>query len=161
MYSGLHNAWITASVRLTKCQVAQNGPEVEAGSPDVRGEADLSTHRCCSACGFPLAWRQRLVCMPCRFWAKVNKGPSCWLWTSNVTRAGGVRASQSRPPAPYGTFFHFKIRKAHHVAWELAYGPIPAGLEVLHTCDRTLCVRPDLVCAPRPSARWYTYGQHG
>jgi hypothetical protein len=25
----------------------------------------------------------------------------------------------------------------------LTYGPIPAGLEVLHRCDVTLCVRPD------------------
>jgi hypothetical protein len=34
-------------------------------------------------------------------------------------------------------------RKAHHISWELSYGPILAGLEILHTCDTPLCVRPD------------------
>jgi predicted DNA-binding protein (UPF0251 family) len=35
------------------------------------------------------------------------------------------------------------IEKAHRVAWELAYGPIPEGMCVLHRCDRTTCVRPE------------------
>lgn len=33
--------------------------------------------------------------------------------------------------------------QAHRVAWEMAHGPIPLGLEVLHRCDRPWCVRPD------------------
>lgn len=33
--------------------------------------------------------------------------------------------------------------KAHRVAWELAYDPIPNGLLVCHTCDNLACVRPD------------------
>jgi hypothetical protein len=32
---------------------------------------------------------------------------------------------------------------AHHVSWELAYGAIPDGLNVLHQCDVRLCVRPE------------------
>ena len=31
---------------------------------------------------------------------------------------------------------------AHRVSWELHYGPIPAGRQVLHHCDTTQCVRP-------------------
>lgn len=31
--------------------------------------------------------------------------------------------------------------KAPRVRWELAHGPIPDGLWVLHTCDRPVCVR--------------------
>ena len=31
------------------------------------------------------------------------------------------------------------VRNAHRVAWELAYGPVPAGLEVCHTCDNRAC----------------------
>lgn len=36
-----------------------------------------------------------------------------------------------------------RILAAHRASWELAYGPIPAGASVLHTCDTPLCVRPD------------------
>jgi hypothetical protein len=33
--------------------------------------------------------------------------------------------------------------QAHRFAWELANGPIPAGLRVLHRCDTRCCVNPD------------------
>jgi hypothetical protein len=32
---------------------------------------------------------------------------------------------------------------AHRVAWEMAHGPIPDGLHVLHHCDVRLCVNPE------------------
>ena len=35
------------------------------------------------------------------------------------------------------------IRKAHRVAYEDAFGPIPDGLQVLHRCDFRCCVNPD------------------
>jgi hypothetical protein len=67
-----------------------------------------------------------------RFWSKVHKTPSCWLWTS------------SRIKNWHGTFsVHGYPRYAHRVAWELANGPIPDGLQVLHRCDEPICVRPD------------------
>lgn len=76
------------------------------------------------------------------FWAKVDKnGPvpahrpdlgPCWLWTgTNDGRYG--RQYQSGMGRSEG---------AHRLASELADGPIPDGLSVLHHCDTPLCVRP-------------------
>ncbi len=72
-----------------------------------------------------------------RFWAKVQTGPDCWVWTA------------STGPKGYGQFQvgrggdKSKMARAHRVAWELAYGAIPVGMCVLHKCDNRLCVRPE------------------
>jgi hypothetical protein len=66
-----------------------------------------------------------------RFWAKVNKTSGCWLWTAATIRGYGQIALNRKPAY------------AHRLSWELAHGPIPDGLSVLHTCDVPLCVRPD------------------
>lgn len=77
-----------------------------------------------------------------RFLAKVNtSGPlpperpelgPCWLWTACRLTTG------------YGQFSaeHRRI-SAHRFSYELAFGPIPDGLWVLHHCDVRLCVRPE------------------
>lgn len=68
-----------------------------------------------------------------RFWANVDKTPTCWLWTGPKTTAG------------YGEFM-VRPREwvyAHRYSSELTEGPIPKGVFVLHHCDVTLCVRPD------------------
>ncbi|KKK50742.1 hypothetical protein LCGC14_3121970, partial [marine sediment metagenome] len=35
-----------------------------------------------------------------------------------------------------------RIKKVHRVAWETAYGEIPEGMYVLHTCDTPPCILP-------------------
>src|SRR4051794_22665822 len=37
--------------------------------------------------------------------------------------------------------FHGRTRRAHRVAYELAYGPIPYGMTVDHTCNNRACIR--------------------
>jgi transposase len=73
-----------------------------------------------------------------RFWAKVEKTETCWLWMGAKSANG------------YGTVrFNGKLQKAHRVAWQLRHGPIPSTehvwerLELFHTCGVRSCVRPD------------------
>lgn len=68
-----------------------------------------------------------------RFWAKVKKTDDCWLWRGNIHRIYG-----------YGRMCRdYKDYRAHRLAWELTYGPIPLGMSVCHKCDVRHCVRPD------------------
>ena len=55
----------------------------------------------------------------------------CWIWTGGIS-------------GPYGsTSYRGATRRAHRVTWEVANGPIPAGMEIDHRCRQTLCVNPD------------------
>ena len=68
-----------------------------------------------------------------RFWEKVDKSGSCWVWTAGCNRKG------------YG---QFKVSKrkatgAHRVSWELTNGPAPEGAFIDHICHNPRCVRPD------------------
>lgn len=67
-----------------------------------------------------------------RFWRFVDKVSSdCWEWTGAIKGSGyGYIRNEGR------------IDRAHRVAWELEYGPIPEGKWVLHTCDNPRCVNP-------------------
>lgn len=71
-----------------------------------------------------------------RFWAKVRRTEGCWLWTASLDGKG------------YGQFHDEstgKVRnlRAHRVAYELVFGPIPKGMCILHICDCPQCVNPD------------------
>lgn len=66
-----------------------------------------------------------------RFWAKVNKTESCWLWTASC-RTDGYGQQQT----PDGN------KAAHRFSYELARGPIPDGLNVDHMCHVKTCVNP-------------------
>jgi len=70
-----------------------------------------------------------------RFWPKVRKTNTCWLWTAShaAPEAGG-----------HGQFsVNLRMVKAHRVSWMLTYGSIPQGRNVLHRCNTAICVRPD------------------
>lgn len=59
--------------------------------------------------------------------ARVVGPQGCWIWTGAPLSSG------------YG---RFRGQRAHRYSWVLAYGPIPEGLNVCHSCDVKLCVRP-------------------
>ena len=54
-----------------------------------------------------------------RFWEKVYKTDSCWVWSAAISTHG------------YGIF---DGRGAHRFAYALTYGQIPDGLTVDHIC---------------------------
>lgn len=75
-----------------------------------------------------------------RFWEKVDKessqifynGTRCWEWTAskNITGYGKINIGG-------------KLFGSHRFAYELTYGEIPDGLNVLHRCDNPPCCNPD------------------
>jgi hypothetical protein len=72
---------------------------------------------------------------PVRFWAKVEKTETCWLWTGHTSKSGGRYGK--------GGYGQYRSRMAHRLAWELIRGPIPEGLVLDHLCEVTRCVNPD------------------
>jgi hypothetical protein len=78
--------------------------------------------------------REAQVDLDHRFWAKVAKGSEmeCWPWTA------------AKNPEGYGNFkLGGVVVRAHRVAYELAAGAIPAGLEIDHLCRNPSCVNPN------------------
>lgn len=74
---------------------------------------------------------------PQRFWAKVRKTDSCWLWAGAMFKGG---YGQIRPGGKK------QCVHANRAAWILLRGPIPDGMWVLHNCpggDNPACVNPD------------------
>jgi hypothetical protein len=68
-----------------------------------------------------------------RFWEKVNKTETCWLWTGHTSQNG------------YGRFWLNKRNiQAHRFSWGLVNGPVPDGFILCHNCpdgDNPACVR--------------------
>lgn len=67
-----------------------------------------------------------------RFWDKVDKTSSCWLWQAkeNVVGYGRIRIGGRKV-------------LAHRYSYELLKGEIPNGLELDHLCRVPACVNPD------------------
>lgn len=67
-----------------------------------------------------------------RLWGRCKVVGECWEYQGNTNRGG------------YGTLeWRGRKWKAHRVAYTLAKGEIPDGLEVLHSCDNPPCVNPE------------------
>jgi hypothetical protein len=70
--------------------------------------------------------------LPDRFWSKVNKTETCWLWTAASSRGG------------YGAYgIGRKVYRAHRIAYEDHHATLlPASVELDHQCRIPACVNP-------------------
>lgn len=67
-----------------------------------------------------------------RFWKKVHKTDSCWIWTAAKNSRG------------YGSFWDGeRLTCAHRFSYEIAKGMIDSRLELDHLCRNPSCVNPD------------------
>lgn len=67
-----------------------------------------------------------------KFWLRVNKTSTHWLWTGSVSGRG------------YGQY-HASTKQrttAHRWSWMIHYGPIPKGFQIHHKCEVQLCIKP-------------------
>lgn len=71
-----------------------------------------------------------------RFWSKVNKTETCWLWTGTKKQHG------------YGKFTTHSNGEdtqylAHRLSYKIAHGSFNEELYVCHKCDNPSCVNPE------------------
>lgn len=87
---------------------------------------------CSRECHFAFVSHAKSLRLPQRFWAKVQKTDTCWLWRGARTRNGyGMLSVNQR--ATY----------AHRISYELHKDAIPVGMELDHLCRVRHCVNPD------------------
>ncbi len=101
--------------------------------PEHGAKADRARVFCSNACSALHRTRDSVT----RFWAQVQKGDGCWIWTGHtgkhkygLLQIGRSRSSNGRRVG------------AHRFSYELHFGPIPKGMLVCHTCDHPACVNP-------------------
>ena len=67
-----------------------------------------------------------------RFWPRVSKTDTCWVWTGALYDSG------------YGAFsLDGRMTRTHRLAYEWLVGPIPDGLVLDHLCRVRHCVNPE------------------
>lgn len=68
-----------------------------------------------------------------RFWSKVQKTDTCWLWLASKAQTG------------HGQFFDDGgLKQPHRLLFELTFGPIaPKGKMIYNLCGNVGCIRPE------------------
>lgn len=75
------------------------------------------------------------------FWSKVNKTAGCWVWTGSLRKGYGIVTLSSECQRLLSISTH--TIGTHSFSYILAFGTIPKGSVIRHSCDNRACVRPD------------------
>jgi hypothetical protein len=108
------------------------GKEFLARPCDIRrGRGRFCSHLCCNL----VVGHRRYTPLQEAFRLRVGSATptGCLPWTGHCGEWGYGQVSVRLVSG-------WRSQRAHRVAWELANGPIPAGLCVLHRCDNPPCV---------------------
>lgn len=72
-------------------------------------------------------------CLDVRYWPRIKETPNgCHEWQGAKSNFGYGRV-----------VYDGEVVSTHRLAYQLAYGPVPEGLFILHQCDNPPCCRPD------------------
>ncbi len=68
----------------------------------------------------------------------------CWLWTGRYTEGGyGIWCSYVMSQGPERQRRRRANTVCHRVLYEMAYGPLPEGMETDHICMNKMCINPE------------------
>lgn len=111
-------------------------PKYPLNCKACHGQGSMKFQARCVGCGRRGAYVPISAPAEDHFWAKViRRGPDeCWEWI-------GARAKYN-----YGRWKRWGSDKwviVSRYSYEINKGEIPPGMEVLHSCDNSLCVNPN------------------
>ena len=98
-----------------------------------------------------------LLALAHRFWSKVQKTDTCWIWKSTTGTDG--RGNIRRPMMNVGGRAG-NTKVATHVAWYLEHGKWPSK-QMNHTCDNAMCVRHDHLYDGTPKQNMEDFAERG
>ena len=97
----------------------------------LRGRGKFCSRGCGSANGRALRWAKKVTIVERMEKFVIRRGATdCWGWSGFKHKGyGRIRVGKNAVGA-------------HRIRYEAAYGPIPAGLVVMHACDNRECTNP-------------------